>query len=65
FRERAAAILACRGSVKAGSNLDTNQMRLLINELMSCRTPALCPHGRPTMLKLDWAELEKRFGRNR
>jgi DNA mismatch repair protein MutL len=65
FRERAAAILACRGSVKAGSNLDTNQMRLLINELMSCRTPALCPHGRPTMLKLDWVELEKRFGRNR
>ncbi|MDD4264586.1 MAG: DNA mismatch repair endonuclease MutL [Firmicutes bacterium] len=65
FREKAAAVLACRGSLKAGNALDENQMRLLILGLNSCKTPALCPHGRPTMLRLDWNELEKRFGRNR
>lgn len=65
FRERAAAILSCKGAIKAGSLLDLKQMSSLIKELHKCKTPALCPHGRPTMLRLDWNEMEKRFGRNR
>ena len=65
FREKAAAVLACKGAVKAGDLLDEKEMLTLIKELNSCLSPALCPHGRPTMLKLDWLELEKRFGRNR
>ena len=65
FREKAAAVLACKGAVKAGALLDEKEMRTLIKDLNSCLSPALCPHGRPTMLKLDWLELEKRFGRNR
>ncbi|HHY19772.1 MAG TPA: DNA mismatch repair endonuclease MutL [Firmicutes bacterium] len=65
FREKASAILACRGAVKAGDILTEIEMRALILELNKCKTPSLCPHGRPTMLRLDWQELEKRFGRNR
>ena len=65
FREKAAAILACKGAVKAGVKLAEKQMHTLIRDLLKCKTPALCPHGRPTMLRLDWNEMEKRFGRGR
>lgn len=65
FREKAVAILACKGAVKAGVKLAEKQMYTLVRELLRCKTPALCPHGRPTMLRLDWNEMEKRFGRGR
>ncbi len=65
FREKASAILACKGAVKAGVKLAEREMRALVLELLKCKTPALCPHGRPTMLRLDWNEMGKRFGRGR
>jgi DNA mismatch repair protein MutL len=35
----------------------------LIRDLLDCDLPYCCPHGRPTMIQISLAELEKKFGR--
>lgn len=61
--DRAAATLACRAAVMAGDRLDGAQQRALLDALARCETPHTCPHGRPTMLHLSRAALERSFGR--
>ncbi len=61
--DRAAASLACRAAVMAGDRLDAVQQRALLDALERCETPHTCPHGRPTMLHLSRAALERSFGR--
>ena len=61
--DRAAATLACRAAVMAGDRLDDAQQRALLDALARCDTPHTCPHGRPTMLHLSRAALERSFGR--
>jgi len=54
---------ACRSSIKAGDTISTTEASRLIEELMLCKAPNTCPHGRPTMLKLPITELSSHFGR--
>jgi len=61
--DRAVATLACRASVMAGDRLSDEQQRALLRALEACETPHSCPHGRPTMLHLSRAALERSFGR--
>ena len=61
--DRAAASLACRAAVMAGDRLDAEQQRALLRSLEACETPHTCPHGRPTMLHLSRAALDRSFGR--
>ncbi len=59
-----AAMLACKTrSVKAHDSLTIEEMRKLVEELMRCERPFHCPHGRPSMLKYSFAELERQFKR--
>jgi DNA mismatch repair protein MutL len=55
--------LACAAAVKARSVFSRLELDKLVGDLLECETPGVCPHGRPTMLKLDREELERRFGR--
>lgn len=57
------ALAACRASVKAGQALDPEDAAALLRQLAGCRDPFHCPHGRPTLLRLGWSELERHFGR--
>ena len=61
--DRVAATLACRAAVMAGDRLELEQQRALLRALEACATPHTCPHGRPTMLHLSSAALERSFGR--
>ncbi|MGE3858244.1 MAG: DNA mismatch repair endonuclease MutL, partial [Dehalococcoidia bacterium] len=61
--DRVAATLACRAAVMAGDRLDAEQQRALLVALEGCETPHSCPHGRPTMLHLSRASLDRSFGR--
>lgn len=61
--DRVAATLACRAAVMAGDRLDAEQQRALLLALEGCETPHSCPHGRPTMLHLSRASLDRSFGR--
>ncbi|MDP8237400.1 MAG: DNA mismatch repair endonuclease MutL [Candidatus Erginobacter occultus] len=62
-REEIIIRLACLAAVKARQRLGTVELGRLVEELLACREPDRCPHGRPTMITLGWEELEKRFGR--
>ncbi len=54
---------ACRAAVKAHDLLDLESARHLLERLGRCRQGTLCPHGRPTMLTITYAEILRRFGR--
>ncbi|MFH1642092.1 MAG: DNA mismatch repair endonuclease MutL [Nanoarchaeota archaeon] len=55
---------ACKASVKAGDELTKPQMDQLLMELENCKNPYSCPHGRPTLINVNIAELEKKFKRS-
>jgi DNA mismatch repair protein MutL len=62
--ERFAATYACRAAIKAGHHLDPEEMRQLVVRLLTATLPAHDVHGRPTIVQLPRAELERRFGRS-
>ena len=53
----------CRHAVKANDPLRYPELEKLIRDLLDCDLPYCCPHGRPTMIQISLAELEKKFGR--
>jgi DNA mismatch repair protein MutL len=61
--ERFASTFACRAAIKAGHPLTKQEMDELIARLFACTLPAHDVHGRPTIVQLPLAELERRFGR--
>jgi DNA mismatch repair protein MutL len=61
--ERLAATLACKAAIKAGDRLSEGEMRALYIALRATRLPAHDVHGRSTIVRLGWDEVERRFGR--
>jgi DNA mismatch repair protein MutL len=61
--EEMIAKTVCRHAVKANDPLRYPEIEKLIRDLLDCRLPYCCPHGRPTMIQISLAELEKKFGR--
>ncbi|HUI07128.1 MAG TPA: DNA mismatch repair endonuclease MutL [Verrucomicrobiae bacterium] len=57
------ATTVCRHAVKAHDPLKGEELRALLQQLQKCELPYTCPHGRPTMIQISYAELEKKFGR--
>ena len=54
---------ACKASVKLTTRLEPAEALQLLEELERCDQPNACPHGRPTVLRLDGGALDKHFGR--
>ena len=61
--DRAAATVACHSSVRAGTALASEELRRLVDDLGATRAPRTCPHGRPTLVHLRRAALDRQFGR--
>jgi DNA mismatch repair protein MutL len=61
--ERLAATVACQAAIKAGEPLAPAEMRQLYLDLATTTLPAHDVHGRATVVRLRWDELERRFGR--
>jgi DNA mismatch repair protein MutL len=61
--EEVVAKTVCRHAVKADDALKPAEWDMLVHDLLGCDLPYTCPHGRPTMIQLSLAELEKKFGR--
>jgi len=61
--EEVVAKTVCRHAVKANDALKPPEWDMLLHDLLACDLPYTCPHGRPTMIQLSLAELEKKFGR--
>ena len=60
----AIARAACHAAVKANDPLNEITAKALLKSLSHCRRPDVCPHGRPTVLKITKNELSRRFGRS-
>ncbi len=54
---------ACKAAVKGTERLSDADARRLLDDLKTTTDPYTCPHGRPTMVRLTLAELDRRFGR--
>ena len=63
WEERAAYSISCHGAIRANETLTLHEMSELMRQLEGCRQPHTCPHGRPTMIHLTSARLEREFGR--
>lgn len=62
-RDNLAKSYACKHAIKAGDHLTENEMLNLIDKLFSVKMPYVCPHGRPTIVKISMDELDKMFAR--
>jgi DNA mismatch repair protein MutL len=58
-----AASTACKAAVKMHHPLSAEKAEALVSELFRADNPYACPHGRPVVLQLTDADLERRFGR--
>lgn len=58
-----AASLACKAAVKNGDTLTEEEMNHLIDGLFATEQPFSCPHGRPTLIRMPLAELDRKLGR--
>jgi DNA mismatch repair protein MutL len=57
------ATIACHSVVRAGDVLGRPAVLALLAQLDDVDLRSHCPHGRPVMLRLPIAEIERRFGR--
>lgn len=63
-RARIMARVACHAAITAGVTLTTERMKEVLRLLWGTANPSTCPHGRPTVLRLDLPFIERRFGRS-
>jgi DNA mismatch repair protein MutL len=61
--EHTVAKTVCRHAVKANDPLRGPELENLVEDLRRCAMPYTCPHGRPTLIEMNFKELEKKFGR--
>jgi DNA mismatch repair protein MutL len=61
--EHTVAKTVCRHAVKANDPLGGPELENLVADLRCCAMPYTCPHGRPTLIEMNYRELEKKFGR--
>jgi len=62
--EQVVAKTVCRQAVKANDPLTGPELENLLSDLRHCAMPYTCPHGRPTLIEMNYRELEKKFGRS-
>jgi DNA mismatch repair protein MutL len=53
----------CRHAIKANDPLSGPELENLVTDLRHCAMPYTCPHGRPTLIEMNYRELERKFGR--
>jgi DNA mismatch repair protein MutL len=57
------ATIACHSVVRAGDVLGRPEALALLAQLDAVDLRSHCPHGRPVLLRMPLAEIERRFGR--
>lgn len=60
---RLRASMACHLAVKAGDRLERAEMEAVVRGLLTLADPRTCPHGRPTFVRYEEAELARLFRR--
>ena len=63
FADEMRKSVACQAAVKINMPLTMEKMEYLIRQLLKTKTPQVCPHGRPIILRISHYEIEKNFKR--
>ena len=61
--EEKIASMACKAAVKGNRRISLAEAEKLIDELLTLDHPYNCPHGRPVIITMSKAEMEKKFKR--
>ena len=61
WRERLLVRLSCRSATRRGKPLTLPEGRALLEQLGRAATPAVCPHGAPSILQFNRRFLERQF----
>ncbi len=63
YNNQVIATIACKMSVRANTRLSIEAMEEILKELVLCKNPYNCAHGRPSIVKFSNYDLEKMFKR--
>lgn len=55
--------MACKSAIKGNTEISFKEADALIDQLLKLENPYTCPHGRPTVISMTEAEIEKKFKR--
>jgi DNA mismatch repair protein MutL len=58
-RERLLRTMACKSAVKAGEPLPREKAEFLLQALFRTSNPAVCPHGRPIVVRIAKSQIER------
>ena len=61
--EEKIASMSCKAAVKGNNRLSLSEAEALIDELLTLENPYNCPHGRPTIVTMTKAEMDRKFKR--
>jgi DNA mismatch repair protein MutL len=62
-RDRMAATLACHSAVRGGQALSLDAMACILRDLATTSHPTICPHGRPTSVRIPREDIARWFER--
>lgn len=57
------ASMSCKAAVKGNHKMSVSEIHALIDELLKLENPYNCPHGRPTIIAMSKADVERKFKR--
>ncbi len=57
------AVMACHSVVRAHKPMSGEEMKALLERMDRSRYPGHCPHGRDVVVRINWSDLDKWFGR--
>jgi len=57
------ASMACKAAIKGNTEMNDEEIRALLDELLTLDNPYNCPHGRPTIISMSKYEIDKKFKR--
>jgi len=63
FADEMRKSIACQAAVKINMPLTKEKMEYLVEQLLKTKTPQVCPHGRPIILRISHYEIAKNFKR--
>lgn len=61
--EEKIASMSCKAAVKGNRRLSVPEAEALIDELLTLENPYNCPHGRPVIVSMTKAEMDRKFRR--